>query len=516
MNHVAEPELHLNTSQNVRIQETFEFQMTGISKQFGGVQALDGVDFAVRPGTVHCLAGENGSGKSTLIKIASGALRPDGGTISVAGRTYAHGLSPREAIKSGVEVIYQDLSLLPNLTVAENIALAVHVGAGRWFFSQREARRIAARVLDQLRVSLALDALVGDLTIAAKQLTAIARALARDARLIFMDEPTTALTWREVEALFVIVRQLTAKGVAVVFVSHKLNEVLDISDQITVLRNGHLVANGPAREFDRAALSRAMTGREEAAVSPPTTGAEQAPVSLEVRGLTAPGRFTDVSFAVRQDEIVGLAGLLGSGANELVEALFGIAPADGGVISVAGQRLHIRRPTDAILAGIGYVPGDRLSQGLFLNLPIDTNIAAASVDLVGNRMGLLIPGEIKANAQKMVRELQIKASSVSAPVSSLSGGNQQRVVLAKWLQRSPSVLILNGPSVGVDIGSKEEIHRLLRQLNHEGTAIIVLSDDISELVALCNRVLVMSKGRLVTEIVGPDVSEKTILQEMLA
>ncbi|BCL80867.1 lipase [Ktedonobacteria bacterium brp13] len=516
MNRVAEPELHLNTSHNLTNRDKFEFQMTGISKQFGGVRALDGVDFAVSAGSVHCLAGENGCGKSTLIKIASGVLKPDGGIISVTGRTYAHGFSPRESIKSGVEVIYQDLSLLPNLTVAENIALAVHAGTGRWFFSQREARRIATRALDQLHVSLELNTLVGDLTIAAKQLTAIARALARDARLIFMDEPTTALTWREVEALFVIVRQLTAKGVAVVFVSHKLNEVLDISDQITVLRNGHLVAKGPAREFDRAALSRAMTGHEEAVINPPIMSNEQKPVLLDVQGLTAPGRFANVSFAVRQNEIVGFAGLLGSGASELVEALFGIAPADEGTISVTGQQRHIRRPTDAINAGIGYVPGDRLSQGLFLNLPIDTNIAAASVDLIGNRLGLLIPGEIKANAQKMVSELQIKASSVSAPVSSLSGGNQQRVVLAKWLQRKPSVLLLNGPSVGVDIGSKEEMHRLLRQLNQEGTAILVLSDDISELVALCNRVLVMSKGRLIAELAGSEVNEKTILQEMLA
>lgn len=491
-------------------------RMTGISKRFGGVHALDEVDFTVRGGSVHCLAGENGSGKSTLIKIASGSLRPDSGTIGVGGHTYPHGLSRRDAIKGGVQVIYQDLSLFPNLTVAENIALAAHAGTGRWLFDQQEARQLAARTLKQLHVSLDLGAFVGDLPIAAKQLTAIARALAQEARIIFMDEPTTALTWREVEALFAVVRQLTAKGVAIVFVSHKLNEVLDISERITVLRNGRLVADGPARDFDRAALSRAMTGHELAAAERPALVNEQEPIQLEVEGLAAPNRFADVSFSVRRGEILGLAGLLGSGAGEVAEALFGMVPADAGEIRVAGQRRHIRQPTDAIRAGIGYVPGDRLSQGLFLRLPIDANIAAASVDLVGNRLGLLPPSVVRARARRMVGDLQIKAISVGAPVSSLSGGNQQRVVLAKWLQRAPSVLILNGPTVGVDVGSKEEIHRLLRHLSGSGTAIIVLSDDIPELVALCNRVLVMRKGRLVAEVAGSHVSEEAILREMLA
>lgn len=490
-------------------------QMTGISKRFGGVQALDRVDFAVRPAGVYCLAGENGSGKSTLIKVASGNLKPDAGSIRVAERSY-QSFSQREALRSGIAVIYQDLSLLPNLSVAENIALASSLSAGRWSFRQRDARQIAGDVLQQLGVSLDLDAPVEDITIAAKQLTAISRALASDARVLFMDEPTTALTWREVQALFTVVRQLTAKGVAVVFVSHKLNEVLDISDHITVLRNGRVVADGPAREFDRIALTRAMTGHELSTGASPALIAPDAPPILEVEQLSADNRFANVSFSVRRGEILGMAGLLGSGAAEIADALFGISPVTEGTIRVNGAPKHIGAPADALKAGIGYVPGDRLSQGLFLRLPIDMNIVASSVDMLPSRAGLVSRRAVRNHAQRLVDELQIKTNSVSVPVSTLSGGNQQRVVLAKWFERQPAVLILNGPTVGVDIGSKEEIHRLLRSVSSENTSIIVLSDDIPELVALCHRVLIMRQGRLVAEVVPPELTEQSILQEMLA
>ena len=490
-------------------------RLGGISKRFGGVQALRDVDFAVQQSSVHCLIGENGSGKSTLIKIATGVFAPDAGTIDIAGRTHEM-LTPLQAIRYGVEVIHQDLSLFPNLTAAENIAIAPYLAQGRGLFRHRHAREIADGVIRQIGIALDLDAAVEDLSVADRQLTAICRALAQDARIMFMDEPTAALTWREVEALFAAVRRLTARGVAVVFISHKLDEVLTIADDITVLRNGMLVANGPARDFDRAALIRAMTGREIVDRRGEWTVPPDAPAVLEVRALTAPRAFAEVSFTVRKGEIVGLAGLLGSGTMDVVEALFGIVRTAGGQIIVGGRARRIRLPTDAIAAGIGYVPNDRLTQGLFLRHPISWNIIAARVDAVTTRWGFIRWGAVAANAQRMMNELHIVSASPATVVGHLSGGNQQRVVLAKWLWTQPALLLLNGPTVGVDVGSKEEIYRLLRSLSERGTAAVVASDDVPELVAICHRVLVMRRGRIVTEFSGARVTEDAILRELHA
>lgn len=491
-----------------------DLRLKGISKRFGGVQALRDVDFVVQHGAVHCLIGENGSGKSTLIKIATGVFAPDAGLIEVAGHMH-DALTPLQAIRYGIEVIHQDLSLFPNLSVGENIAIAPYLAQGRPLFRHRDARDIAAGVLQKIGIALDLDAAVEDLSVADKQLTAICRALAQDARIIFMDEPTAALTWREVEALFAVVRQLAARGVAVVFISHKLDEVLTIADHITVLRNGAVVADGPARDFDRSALTRAMTGREIVDRRGEWTVPPDAPTVLEVKRLSAAGAFDEVSFAVRKGEIVGLAGLLGSGTGEVVEALFGIVPTTGGEIIVGGRARRIRLPTEAIAAGVGYVPNDRLTQGLFLRHPIGWNIVAAHVDAVTS-WGFLRPGAIEANAQHMMNELHIVAPSPSTAVGHLSGGNQQRVVLAKWLWTHPALLLLNGPTVGVDVGSKEEIHRLLRSLSERGTAAVVASDDVPELVSICHRVLVMRRGRIVTELSGAQVTEDAILRELHA
>jgi len=400
--------------------------------------------------------------------------------------------------------------------VAENIGIASQLAEGHHLFSHRDARRIAAAVTHRIGIALDLDAAVEDLPMADKQITAICRALTKDVRIVFMDEPTAALTWREVEALFGVVKQLTAQGVAVVFVSHKLDEVLTIADHITVLRNGAIVADGPAREYDRTALIRAMTGREVLDRRGVWAVPADAPTVLEVKGLTAPGIFDDISFAVRKGEIVGLAGLLGSGTAEVVEALFGIVRTSAGETVVAGRHREIRLPTDAIAAGIGYVPADRLTQGLFLRQPISWNIIAASVDAVSNRWGFLRWRAIDVNAQRMMTDLHIMAPSPATVVAHLSGGNQQRVVLAKWLQTRLSVLLLNGPTVGVDVGSKEEIHHLLRSLSEHGTTIVVTSDDIPELVAICDRVLVLRRGRIVAEISGSQLTEETILRELQA
>lgn len=488
--------------------------LDSISKRFGGVEALRDVSFALDEGAVHCLVGENGSGKSTLIKIITGAISPDSGSIILDGVSYAD-LSPRVAIRHGVDVIYQDLALFPNLTVAENISLTTHIESGRHLFDIRESRRRAKTILEQLGISLNAESVVGDLGPAERQVVAICRALSQQARALFMDEPTASLTWREVATLFSIVRQLTTRGVAVCFVSHKLDEVLDLADQITVLRNGQVVAGGPATDFDRATLTRAMTGRSKWAERLPRP-VEEGPLALEVRELTTPGVFEDVSLNVRTGEVVGIAGLLGSGAAELVGALFGCPPASRGEIRVAGHGGAIRGPIDAMRIGLGYVPNDRLREGLFLRHSIAANVIAANMAAVTGFAGLLRHRSIRAHGARAIEELHIAAPSIDTLAGELSGGNQQKLVLGRWLLRHPTVLLLNGPTIGVDVGAKAEIHQLLADLSEQGMTIVMASDDVPELLATCHRILVMRAGRVVTEMTTQDLTEQKLHAEMAA
>lgn len=487
----------------------------GIVKRFGGAVALDGVSIELRPGEVHCIAGENGSGKSTLIKIISGAERPDRGEIVIDGVAHAR-MNATSAITSGVQVIYQDFSLFPNLSVLENIVLTRAVAGRRRLYRPSAGRPVAQAIVDELGVALDLDEEVGRLTVADKQLTAICRALVGDARVIIMDEPTTALTHTEVTRLFSIVERLRQRGVALVFVSHKLDEVLAISQRLTIMRSGRVVTSGPVNRFDRRSIAEHMTGQElneERLVAELPTEAEAV---LEVSGLTLPGAFSDVTFTVQRGEIVGLTGLLGSGRTEIAEAIFGVRPATGGRISVNGRERRIRRIQDSIAAGIGYVPEDRLTQGLFLEKPIADNITASSLGAHRTRWFTLDRGRIADTVDRLFSGLRIKADDAQAPVRSLSGGNAQRVVLAKWLATNPTVLLLNGPTVGVDIGSKAQILDLLRAEAARGTAIVIISDDLLELVACCHRVLVVAHGRLVDELAGDDVDGDVIQRSIAA
>ena len=486
-----------------------------ISKRFGGVQALDAVTLEVRAGDVHCVAGENGCGKSTLIKIISGVETPDAGEIEIGGRTRSW-MTPVDALRAGIQVIYQDFSLFPNLTVAENIALTPLIAHRRKLVNPRGLRTRAAAVVAELGVRLDLDAHVEELTVADRQLTAICRALAEEARVIFMDEPTTALTRHEVQALFRVVKTLQERGVATIFVSHKLDEVLEISQHVTVMRNGTVVASGPVGEFDRISLGRAMTGRDvrdQRDVSPFDEAAQ--PV-LRVEGLGLDGAFEDVTFDLRPGELLGITGLLGSGRSEIAEALFGITPAQRGRVEVGGAEVEIRGVADAVAAGIGYVPSDRLTEGLFLDQSIADNVVAGSLDLHRARFGLLDGAHLRRTIDAFFSALRIKAPSVGAPIRSLSGGNQQRVVLAKWLARGPRVLILNSPTVGVDVGSKEEILDILRREAGKGKGVIVISDDIPELVSVCHRVLVVRRGRIRQVIDGEHLTEDSILEGLNA
>lgn len=483
-----------------------------IHKSFAGVKALKGIDLQIKPGEIHCLAGENGSGKSTLIKIISGVYQADQGTITYGDKSFSH-ISPLEAIDHGVQVIYQDFSVFPNLTVMENLALTSELAAGRKLVNWKRARAIAEEAVSKVNFKVDLEAKVGDLSVADKQLVAISRALMSDAKLIIMDEPTTALTRKEVEALFRVTLDLKDRGISILFVSHKLEEVFEISDRFTIIRNGEIVATRLPEELDRKSFSYFMTGREfeESHFVPENVSDD--PV-LEVQGLSLAHGFTDINFSLRQGEILGITGLLGSGRTELALALFGEYSPDSGQILINGKPARTGSIRKAIGAGVGYVPEDRLTEGLFLDRSISDNIIIAEIDRLVGRMGLLDDKKRENEAQHWVDELKIATNDPENAASTLSGGNQQRIVLAKWLATAPRILILNGPTVGVDIGSKYDIHQTLRRLAREGLAVVIISDDISEVLENCNRVLVMKSGRIEQEIDPYTTTEAQLSQIM--
>lgn len=483
----------------------------GVTKTYAGITALADVGFSIGAGEAICLAGENGSGKSTLIKILAGVEQPNAGTIRFAGEP-AGTLNPRRSAAAGIMVIFQDFSLFPNLSVAENIGFSAELAADRRLVNKARVRSLAAEMLKRLGVEIDLDALVETLPVAHKQLVAICRALACDARLIIMDEPTTALTEREVRILLGIIRRLKADGVAVLFVSHKLAEVLEVCEKVVVLRNGRKVAEGPAAEFDAASLTRHMTGRDVAEEPPPPVDTA-APVLMEVKGLAKTGAFEAVSFDLRAGEVLGISGLLGSGRTALAKALFGLAVPDQGSVTVAGKSVPLGDPVAAANNGIAYVPEDRLTEGLFLTQSILRNVGIGRLEAHG-RGGMLDLAGLWGEATDWLRKLTVKTSSVEAPVRSLSGGNQQRVVLARWLATAPRVLVLNGPSVGVDVGSKSDIHGIIRSLSETGLGVIVISDDLPELLATCHRILVMKAGRITDEIAGHDISAEDLAHRL--
>lgn len=484
-------------------------KVSNISKSFAGVQALQDVSLTVERGKIYCLVGENGSGKSTLIKVIAGVYSPDEGDIVINGTLYRR-LHPIDSIREGVQIIYQDFSLFPNLTVAENLALNDQLASNKRLVNWSEVRRIAAEGLQKINVNLDLDARVEQMPVADKQLIAISRALLQNAQLIVMDEPTTTLTEREIQSLYSVIRSLKNNGISILFVSHKLNEVLEIADHICVLRNGRKVADGPAGEFNHGNLVYHMTGRhiDESYYSyRPQAG--QASL-LKVENLSLAGSFVGISFDIHAGEIVGITGLLGSGRTDLALALFGLSPADSGQIYVKGQRVKINSVKDAIRYGIGYVPEDRLTEGLFLEQSIGRNVVVRTIDDVLSKAGLIDSRAMENQVQRWVRNLSIKTPSPALPVKTLSGGNQQRVVLAKWLASQPQVLILNGPTVGVDIGSKSELHETMKNLAGQGMGLLVISDDIPELLQVCNRILLMRKGRIVAEFDRQQITEEQL------
>lgn len=500
-----------NASATDRLHRSY-VHMEGVTKTYGGVVALDDVDMLIMPGEAVCLAGENGSGKSTLIKVLAGVEQPTSGSVRIGEDTHSP-LDPRQCAAAGVMVIYQDFSLFPNLSVAENIAFASELGGGQRLASKRRNIKLANAALDRIEVDIPAHERVENLSVAHKQLVAICRALASDARLIIMDEPTTALTEREVRSLLAIIRRLKDEGIAVLFVSHKLAEVLEVCETVFVLRNGKLVAEGPASDFDSGSLTRHMTGRD-VPDTPPSAIDSRAEPLLTVAQLSKRGAFENIDFTLNKGEVLGISGLLGSGRTSLAKALFGLVKADSGSIKLADQTVALGDPLAATKAGIGYVPEDRLTEGLFLTQSIVRNVAVGRLDSHDHN-GFLNLKSLTTEAADWLRRLSVKAPDIEAAVKSLSGGNQQRVALARWLAKAPRVLILNGPSVGVDVGSKADIHDIIRELAQQGIGIIVISDDLPELLSVSHRILVMKNGRVIEEIAGGSVDEGE-LTHMLA
>jgi simple sugar transport system ATP-binding protein len=483
--------------------------LKNVSRHYVGVTALDQVDFEIYPGEIHCLVGENGSGKSTLIKIISGTVHADpGAEITIAGEA-VHGSQAIDAIHKGIQIIYQDLSLFPNLTVAENIALGQVVASRNRVVNWNKLHRIAREAMARLDIHLPLDALVSEISLADQQLVAICRAFTSDVRLLIMDEPTASLTKKEVNALLQVVQEMRARSIATIFVSHKLDEVLQVADRVTVLRDGKKVGTYPSAELNDEKLTHLMTGKKVTYLPFTPSQNSQQPV-LEVRHLSKRGYFKDVNFRLYPGEIMGLTGLLGSGRTELALALFGVHQPDSGEILFEGRPVQFHSIPEAMQIGIGYVPEDRLLQGLVMNQSVGKNITLTTLDYLRNRFNLLDHRRLQSSIRHWVQEFAIKVPSLEAPVQTLSGGNQQRVVLAKWIATNPKVLILDGPTIGIDIAAKFSIHETIRALANQGLAILLISDEVPEVIQNTNRILVMHKGRLAGEFLTAQTSLNAI------
>lgn len=478
---------------------------SNISKSFIGVRALNNIDITINAGEIHCLAGENGCGKSTLVKCISGVYTPDEGTIQIEGQTCGS-MTPIEAMNHGIQVIYQDLSLFQHMTVAENIAISKLKFENTKIINWKTIKAIAKEQLDKIGVTMDLDETVGEISMANKQMVAICRALAQNAKILFMDEPTTALTKTEVSHLMKVMLELKKKGLAIVFISHKLDEVFEVADKITIFRNGNKIGDFNGSDLDEKSLSYYMTGREIEYPRYHRTYKDNTPI-LSVEHLTRKGQYEDMSLTVRPGDIIGLTGLLGSGRTELAMSLFGLNKTQAGVIKVNGKEVDINSPMVAKKYGIALLPEDRSREGLFIERKIKENISAPIIDTICKK-GIVNRKKENEIAEKYVEELKVRTPSIETVVGTLSGGNQQKVVISKWIATSPKVFIMDTPTVGIDIGSKAEIYEQIHKFADEGMAIILISDEIQEVMANCNRVLVMAHGKCVVEL-----SEEDLMQE---
>ncbi len=488
-------------------------QLCEIAKSFGAVRALRGVSFSLEAGEVHALLGENGAGKSTLIKIITGAHMPDSGTLQIAGLLHAS-LSPRAAHGLGIACIYQQPALFPDLSVAENIALALEPARPwrrvRW--GERFAR--ARRLLEQVGASIDPRREAGSLSMPEQQLVEVAKALGAGARILILDEPTASLTEREVRLLLDLVRSLKRSGVGLVYITHRLEEIFQVADRVTVLRDGESVGTRRVDSLTEGELIRLMVNREMSTIYPPSV-APPAEEVLRVEKLGCPASgVCDVSFSVRAGEIFGLAGLVGAGRTELARVLFGLTPAEAGQITLRGRMVRLRSPAEAMAAGVAYVPEDRLKHGVILPMAVSANTSLAVLPR-------LFPGRWISRARErsladgFISRLQIKTSSSHAPVAALSGGNQQKVALARWLATKPELLILDEPTQGVDVGAKAEIHGIIRRLAADGLAIVLISSDLPEILGMSDRIGVMRAGTLTATLSAEDATAQGLMAAAL-
>lgn len=486
--------------------------MRQISKHYTGVKALDDVDFSIRSGEVHCLAGTNGSGKSTLVKIISGVIQPEEGAhIEILGQQVSS-LDTMDSIRQGIAVIYQDLSLFPNLTVAENIAMSEVVAGDSVWVSRSRARKTAEEAMAKIAVQLPLDTNIERLSMADRQLVAICRALTKEVRLLIMDEPTTALTKKEIDALLSVVMDLKSRGIATLFISHKLNEVMEIAEQVTVLRDGRKIGCYPSGELDDKRIEYLMTGTNVSYHPYHIDIEDESEPVIAIEHLSKTMNFRDISLKVYPGEIVGITGLLGSGRTELALSIFGLNPPDSGRVFLFGRELSLRNARKAIAEGIAYVPENRLVEGLVLDQSVGKNIVMTVLDRLLKRSRLIDDQKVDQSIEHWIEAMDVKVPSSDSAVKTLSGGNQQKVVLAKWIATEPKLLILDNPTVGIDVAAKSSIHDTIKKLAREGLGVILISDEISEVVSNCSRVLVMNRGEILTEFISQDTNEEEIQQ----
>ncbi|HEX2100433.1 MAG TPA: sugar ABC transporter ATP-binding protein [Candidatus Synoicihabitans sp.] len=489
-------------------------QLRGIGKRFPGVVALDGVDFTVRAGEIHALLGENGAGKSTLIKVLTGVHPADSGTITLEGRAIRPE-APKDAERAGISTVYQEVNLVPSLSIAENIALGRQPGRFG-FINWPRARRHAREALARLEIDCDVDAELGTLSVALQQMVAIARALDVQARVLILDEPTASLDEKEVGELFEVMRRLRQQGLGIVFVTHFLDQVYAVSDRITVLRNGRLVGEYAAADLPRLELVSKMLGRELAAAAASQRGnasATQAPTVLTAKGIGRRGAIQPLDLTLRRGEVTGLAGLLGSGRTETARLLFGIDRPDAGELRVNDRPVRFRSPRDAIRLGLAFSSEDRKTEGILPNLSVRENLIIALQAKRGAARALAA-GEQASLCDHYIRALRIKTPNAETPIRNLSGGNQQKVLLARWLATRPELIILDEPTRGIDIGAKQEIEQLVAQLSSEGMAVLFISSELEEVVRRCSRVVVLRERHCAGELTGDDIEIHRLMQTM--
>ena len=487
-------------------------ELRGISKRFGASQALTRVDFSLRAGEIHALCGENGAGKSTLMNIIDGIHQPDEGEIFLDGRKVAID-GPAAAMRLGIGLVHQEIALCADATVAENIFMSETNASRRSWMDYADLNQRARAVLAPLAPGIDPTQRVSELSISSQQLVEIAKALTLDCRVLILDEPTAALTEVESAALFRVLHELKAKGIGIVYISHRMAEIFQHGDRITVLRDGRHVHTGTLAELSPGELIRRMVGRELGNYYPPKyTGDANPPTLLEVDGIGDGERVQGVSFALRRGEILGLTGLVGAGRTELAECVCGLRPTTQGTVRLRGQTLRICHTSDALRHGLAYLSEDRKAAGVFLDLPIAQNIAAMALRRVGSRWGLLIAAAERQLANELGARLNLKSDGVDIAAASLSGGNQQKVAIAKLLATQPAVLFMDEPTRGVDVGAKSEIHRILRELVGQGVGIVVISSELPEIIGLCDRALVIRAGAVAGELAAEAMTEESLLR----